>query len=75
MKRKTREKKKRACPKCNSAEVVQIVRGLPTPEAEEKARQGKLALGGCCCWGDDRDTGWLCRACGHEFGSAWKPDD
>jgi hypothetical protein len=72
MTRKKSEKKKHQCPKCESAEVVRIVRGLPTDETFRKADEGRVVLGGCCCWGDDRDTGWLCRACGHEFGSAWK---
>ena len=39
--------KKRRCPKCGSKKVIHIVYGFPSPEAQKKAEQGKIELGGC----------------------------
>jgi hypothetical protein len=35
------------CPNCRSTEVVRIVYGLPTEEAEQAALRGEVILGGC----------------------------
>lgn len=35
------------CPNCGGR-YVRIIYGLPAPSAMEKAREGKLVLGGCC---------------------------
>ncbi len=43
-----REKLKPPCPVCNKRdEVVEIVYGMPTHEAFEKAQRGLFRLGGC----------------------------
>lgn len=56
------------CPKCKSARVVPVVFGMPAPELSAQAQRGEVALGGCMCWGDERDNKWACRDCRHEFG-------
>jgi hypothetical protein len=64
---KTRRKKSpQPCPKCGSHEIVPIMYGLPGgPEVMEAAKQGKIALGGCCI--GERDPQKHCNACGTEF--------
>jgi predicted RNA-binding Zn-ribbon protein involved in translation (DUF1610 family) len=57
---------KRQCPSCGSHEVVPILYGLLTPEAEEDVKAGKVALGGCIVSG--RDPAWRCKECRHEWG-------
>lgn len=61
----TSKRRKKACPKCGSADVVPILYGYPTSKLFEDAEKGKVALGGCCVSGDDPQM--LCRACGEEF--------
>lgn len=41
-----------------------MVHGLPTPEAEQAAREGRAPLGGCCVFGDERDAPRACVKCG-----------
>ena len=57
------------CPRCQSAQVVPIVYGLPDPElvSLEDVESGKVILGGCMVSGDEPE--WLCRSCGLEWGS------
>jgi DNA-directed RNA polymerase subunit RPC12/RpoP len=56
------------CPKCGSARVRPIVYGEPTAETFERARYGGVSIGGCMCWGDERDHKWECLDCEHRFG-------
>ena len=49
------------CPECGGRQVP-IVYGLPAPEAEEQARQGRVILGGCLVGEDDPD--FQCDSCG-----------
>lgn len=52
------------CPKCGSSRIAAIAFGLPGPELGEAAQLGELLLGGCLCYGDDRDPRWGCLDCG-----------
>ncbi len=58
-------RKKRRCPKCGSKKVIHIVYGFPSPEAQKKAEQGKIKLGGCVVTGDNPD--WFCCECEEKF--------
>ncbi len=42
----SRKRGKPTCPECHSSSVVPIMYGLPTEEAAEEAKRGKIALGG-----------------------------
>ncbi len=53
------------CPRCNSAGVLPIVYGMPTPETVEKSAAGRVALGGCVLWPEAPDS--HCVRCGHEW--------
>jgi len=53
------------CPKCQSENTIPIGYGLPTSEAEEEAREGKVILGGCCITPDS--LRWHCPDCEHEW--------
>lgn len=57
--------KKRRCPECGSKKVIHIVYGYPSPEAQKKAEQGKIKLGGCVVTGDDSE--WFCCECEEKF--------
>ncbi len=59
--------RKPPCPKCGSPDVIPIMYGLPSEEAAEEARQGKIALGGCCI--SDDSPRWHCRDCEPEWGT------
>jgi hypothetical protein len=50
------------CQRCG-AKMIPIVRGHPTPEAEEWAARGEVLLGGCLIRGDGTDTHWYCGSC------------
>lgn len=52
----------RRCRACGSTEVVRIVHGEPTEEAEAAATRGEVALGGCLVW--EGQPNWVCRRCG-----------
>ena len=54
----------RRCPECASLRIAPIAFGLPGPELGEAAQRGELILGGCCCFGDERDPKWGCLDCG-----------
>jgi len=45
--------------------VIHIVYGYPSPEAQKKAEQGKIKLGGCVVTGDDPE--WFCCECEEKF--------
>lgn len=57
------------CPKCNSAEIIPILYGMPTYETFEEAEKGNIKLGGCEVFGGIPDK--YCKACKHE----WSLDD
>ena len=70
MTKKPQRKGPKSCPKCGSLDVVPIFYGLPGgPEVMEAAKEGKIALGGCCV--TDNDPQKRCKACGTEF--AFRP--
>jgi molecular chaperone DnaK len=52
------------CPSCQSTTIAKILWGLPewSPELEAALDSGRLALGGCCVGGDQRDH--VCNRCG-----------
>ncbi len=58
-------KSKIKCPKCKSINVIPIVYGLPTPEAEEEAKKGLFKLGGCIV--SEESPKWHCKNCGYEW--------
>ncbi|MDY6793867.1 MAG: hypothetical protein SWK76_01100 [Actinomycetota bacterium] len=62
------EEEGHTCPHCGSAEAIEIVYGLPSPEMEAAARRGEVLSGGCLCHGDERDHRWCCRSCGTAYG-------
>jgi hypothetical protein len=37
----------KACPKCKSNMIIDIIYGLPSEEISEEADSNKIALGGC----------------------------
>ena len=59
------KRRRRACPKCGSRDVVPILYGLPGPETMAEAERGEIVLGGCVITG--RDPRKRCMACGENF--------
>ena len=57
------------CPKCGKAEnVVKIVFGYPSPELMQHAKDGMVALGGCCPLMDrEHSRNHKCKSCNEEF--------
>lgn len=51
------------CPACGSAQVAEIIYGLPafSPDLEAALESGHAVLGGCCVTGDDPK--WRCLEC------------
>lgn len=47
------------CPRCDSDQVIPIVYGYPVERTFHEAREGKIALGGCC----PEDEKWHCKSC------------
>lgn len=45
-------RKKLICPKCGSTNALNIIYGMPAPEAVEASNRGKVILGGCCIMPD-----------------------
>ncbi len=61
------------CPRCQSADVVPIMYGLPGPEMGEASMRGEIVLGGCVI--GLHDPIWFCRACEarwDEEGEVWE---
>jgi hypothetical protein len=56
------------CPVCGS-DLVRIFYGMPTRETMRLVEDnpGWFELGGCCCWGDERDPEFLCPECNLRF--------
>jgi hypothetical protein len=53
------------CPSCGGTDIAVILYGLPSDELlnDEKVKQKKIVLGGCCITGNDpklecNDCGW-----------------
>ena len=59
---------KRRCPLCG-AELSYVYHGYPIAEYEEylKSKGVNYILGGCLCFGDDRDEVYHCKNCGTDF--------
>ncbi|WP_126147955.1 hypothetical protein [Synechococcus elongatus] len=57
--------KKYICPVCKQRTGVNILYGMPTPEAFEMAERQEIALGGCCIGWEDTER--QCLSCGHEW--------
>jgi hypothetical protein len=55
------------CPACGSTQVVPIAYGYPSAREWERARRGKVVLGGCVIGPDS--ARWACKACCHQFGN------
>ena len=58
-----------SCPQCGKADsVVKIVFGYPSPELMQHAKDGKVALGGCCPPMDgEQPRKHKCNSCNEEF--------
>lgn len=57
--------RRRKCPKCKSYEVIPIIHGYPTEEAQRMAEEGRALLAGCEVW--EGMPLWQCKNCGHEW--------
>jgi hypothetical protein len=57
--------RKYICLACKHKTGVDILYGMPTPEAFELAGKNLLALGGCCIDLDGPERS--CTSCGHEW--------
>ncbi|MFC1663396.1 hypothetical protein ACFL04_04535 [Patescibacteria group bacterium] len=53
------------CPKCKSTKVLPIVYGLPAPELEKQASEGKVFLAGCVMY--ENNPKYHCDKCGEEW--------
>ena len=62
-----RDRKPRRCPKCKHYPLANILYGMPTfdDELEQKIKEGRIAIGGCCVSFDD--PAWVCSKCGLEI--------
>ncbi len=54
-----------SCPRCDSADVVPIVYGLPGEELIAGSVAGEVALGGCCV--GPHDPEFHCQACENDW--------
>ena len=52
------------CPYCSS-KLIEIVYGMPSPEAFEKVEKGELYLGGCII--EDNQPKYHCNKCNKRF--------
>lgn len=57
-------KKPKKCPYCGGRGIISILYGMPTFEAAEKAKEGRIRLGGCCVPIDG--PYWYCKTCDKE---------
>lgn len=62
------------CPKCGNS-LKRIMYGYPTEETEKMVRDNpeSFMLGGCCCWGDERDPRFFCSECDQYYYHDLKP--
>ena len=56
----------KACPKCKSNMIIDIVYEFPSQEMSDQADSDKIALGGCCI--DSCNPAFKCKSCGGKFG-------
>ena len=56
----------KACPKCKSNMIIDIIYGLPSEEISEEADSNKIALG--VCYMDPGNPAFKCKSCGEKFG-------
>ena len=58
-----------ACPKCGKSDnVVKIVFGKPSPELMQHAKDGLVALGGCCPpMTGEKPRDYKCKICNDDF--------
>lgn len=59
------KRRKYVRPTCHQKTGVEIVYGMPSRDAGEKAARGEIALGGCCIDREGQER--KCRNCGHEW--------
>jgi hypothetical protein len=57
--------KKPVCPLCGSRRIIPVIHEFPSPELEEEARKGKVALGGSMDW--EGQPEWHCKKCDCEW--------
>ena len=53
------------CLKCGSKNTINILYGMPTQEASQKAEAGEIKLGGCCLIVGGPE--YFCKDCDHEW--------
>lgn len=53
------------CPKCSSKNAIPIEYGLPGSDMFNKAKEGKVKLGGCCV--DEGSPEFYCQDCKYEW--------
>lgn len=63
------------CPRCRSQHVVRVLYGLPDGPAEEAARRGALALGGCCLPPRHEVNHWCCKQCRFRWPGRYVTED
>ena len=65
---RTKNARKRKCPKCGSDKVIPIVYGdiVGGEEVLQQIKDGEFEPGGCCI--DDGSPKWKCRDCEESFG-------
>lgn len=56
----------KACPKCKSNMIIDIVYRFTSEEMSDEAGNNKIALGGCCI--EPSNPAFKCKSCGEEFG-------
>ena len=58
-----------ACPKCGKSEsVIKFIWGRPSPELMQQAKDGLVALGGCCPpLPGENPKNYKCKACSNDF--------
>ncbi len=56
----------KACPKCKSNMIIDIVYRFTSEEMSDKAGNNKIALGGCGI--EPSNPAFKCKSCGEEFG-------
>jgi hypothetical protein len=57
------------CPSCGSADTARLVFGYPSPGHREALARREIILGGCRCYGDERDPKYACRSCHVRWGA------
>ncbi len=63
-------RRKLICPKCGSTNALNIIYGMPAPEAVESSRRDEVILDGCSVLPDS--ALYICRDCNYEWGKYCK---